>query len=113
MNDKYTYLFEVSGGNPELIKDLIDTFEKTVINLKQKIISDFDNNNFKNLPSYFHQLKSNVAVFDMHKWVEKFKDLEDTQIENYKNINIKKLLEEFTGEYKKVITEVKEIINKI
>ncbi|MCX7954224.1 MAG: hypothetical protein N3A01_03425 [Bacteroidales bacterium] len=112
MKNKYHYLYEVSQGNKEIIIELLEIFKNTVNNLLQKIINEHKNNDYTNLPSYFHQLKSNVAIFGMEKWSNKFKEFENTPIQNFEHINITEILEHFITDYHTVIEEVNDLITK-
>ena len=65
MEIDFTYLETLSDGDTDFITEFVSTFEKTSINLIQKMEAELASNDFENLGKSAHQLKPSAKMLGL------------------------------------------------
>ena len=108
-----SYLSGMSGGNPDIIKEMINIF----IDQTQEYIIDMqkhlDEKNYLQLGKLAHKAKSSVAIMGMNDLAVELKTLalltkEEKDIEGYP-----KIVDNFRNLSKQAIAELKELLPKL
>jgi len=108
-----TYLSGMSGGNPDIIKEMISIF----IEQAEEYVVDFqkllDEKNYLALGKLAHKAKSSIAIMGMNDLAADLKKLElltkdNSEIETYQGF-----VDNFNSLCKTAIVELKEISSTI
>jgi len=86
-----SYLREMSGGNKELVLEMISIFQSQVVEFGQTMDQLLDSKQYELLGKLAHKAKSSVAIMGLENLAQRLKDLENSaregiNIETYANI---------------------------
>jgi HPt (histidine-containing phosphotransfer) domain-containing protein len=101
-----TYLNGMSGGNIDLIKEMIDIFKLQI----PEFVADFDNaisnENWKQIASIAHKAKSSVSIMGIARMANILKEMESIAKQNPDKEKISEMIEDFTITTKEAIEEL-------
>lgn len=107
MKTDLTYLKNMSGGNKEVMKEMIDIFCEQVKEISENMFQSLSDNDWLSLSRLAHKAKSSVAIMGMAEMENDLKKLEHYAAEQ-KEVDIyKSLVEKFDAECKIAIGELK------
>ncbi len=107
------YLKEMTGGEPEFLKEMIDMFLEQIVEFKEGLRDHFDKEEWLELGKLAHKAKSSVMTFGMNPLGYKLKELqlkteELADIETYEDYLI-----EFENLTTQASKELKEDLSKL
>ena len=113
MNYKFInteYLDSVSGGDPQIIKEIVTMFREQSIEISDEMRSHLKSKNYKSLAALAHKAKSSVEIMGMsalgsmlRKWEAQAREgIETEQYESYIN--------RFRNETSSAVTELEDVI---
>ncbi len=108
-----TYLLDVAGDNPDIIKEMITIFTSQVPEFIEEMNSCYKKADWYNLSMIAHKAKSSVAIMGMHGQANALKDLElltkdQKEIDKYEGI-----ISQFAIDCKIALTELESFKNKL
>jgi HPt (histidine-containing phosphotransfer) domain-containing protein len=80
-----SYLREMSGGNKELVLEMISIFNSQVIEFGQSMDQFLNNGDYESLGKLAHKAKSSVSIMGLEHLAQQLKSLENSAREG-KNI---------------------------
>jgi len=100
------YLDSVSGGDPEMIREIVTMFRDQSIEISGEMKLHFDSKNYKSLGALAHKAKSSVEIMGMNDLGSMLRTLEYQAREGTGS----ELYESYINRFKKETTEaVKEL----
>ena len=108
-----TYLLDVAGDNPDIIKEMITIFTSQVPEFIEEMNSCYKKADWYNLGMIAHKAKSSVAIMGMNGQANALKELElltkdQKEIDKYDGI-----ISQFTADCKIALTELESFKNKL
>ena len=85
MNIDLSYLREMSGGNKELVLEMISIFNSQIVEFGQSMDQLLSSGQFESLGKLAHKAKSSVSILGMDHLAQQLKNLENSARE-WKNI---------------------------
>ena len=108
-----TYLKDMTGGNKEVMKDMINIFISQVSEFAKEMKDLNNKKEYYKLGNLAHKAKSSISIMGMENLA---KDLKKFELEAKEEKNVDKY-EEFINHFKQLselaIDELKEILNKM
>jgi HPt (histidine-containing phosphotransfer) domain-containing protein len=108
-----SYLSGMSGGNPDIIKEMITIFNEQT----QEYIIEFqkllDEKNYLQLGKLAHKAKSSVAIMGMTELAADLKKLELLTKDNSETETYPAFVEKFIAQSKVAIEELKEVYSNL
>lgn len=77
MKTDLSYLQEMSGGNKELVNEMINIFKSQVIEFVADMENHLRNREFEQLGKLAHKAKSSVSIMGLNDLAKDLKNLED------------------------------------
>ena len=114
MNDHFQminldYLNEISDGNNDLLRDLVEMFFKQIPEYQKSFTDLYDKKDWVNLSRVAHKAKSAILMVGMNDLAQKLKKLEENAKEG-KNINeYQEIIAKFVRESDIALQELLEI----
>jgi HPt (histidine-containing phosphotransfer) domain-containing protein len=102
-----TYLKNMSGGNEEVVKEMIGIFIEQVNEISNDMILAVKEEDWLSLSRLAHKAKSSVAIMGMSELETELKRLERIAGEGKEVETFKTLVEKFTGDSRIAIEELK------
>lgn len=112
-NVDLTYLEKNSGGNPEFIKGLIETFLKNEANYINELRQIFLEKNQDKFRFYCHKMSSNYATFGATNMVDMIDRIKDVDLQNTSVEEMDLLLNNAKSIHEKVQAELLQIFKKV
>ena len=108
-----TYLSNTAGGNPEIIKEMIDIFIEQVKEYIRDMQKFLDEKDYMALGRLAHKSKSSVAIMGMNELAADLKTLELMAKEGKEIETYPSLVEKFVKQCEIAITELRETKTKL
>ena len=108
---KTEYLEMVSGGDCELIRELINMFRDQVVEIHYEMQSLLSAKSFYSLGLLAHKAKSSVAIMGMDDLAEMLKTLESKAKEGKDLSHFESYIARFGSETKAAIAELDDFVN--
>ena len=113
MKTDLTYLKEMSGGNKDLIREMITIFNAQVGEFSRDMDSHLEKKEYELLGKLAHKAKSSISIMGMNDLALELKTLENLardgkQIEKYEGI-----IDSFKNQTQLAVQELKEVLQKI
>jgi HPt (histidine-containing phosphotransfer) domain-containing protein len=106
------YLDSVSGGDPEIICELVNLFKEQSAEISGEMKSLFDAKNYKALGLLAHKAKSSVSIMGMNDLAAMLKTFE-LQAREEKEPRLYELyITRFRTETLEAISELEDLVNK-
>jgi HPt (histidine-containing phosphotransfer) domain-containing protein len=108
-----TYLNSMSGGSPEIVKEMIGIFIEQANEYIRDMPKHLDNKDYDALGKLAHKAKSSISIMGMTELAADLKTLElltkdSSEVESYSDF-----VEKFLSQTKSAITELSEIASKL
>ena len=108
MKTDLTYLQTMSGGDNNLIHEMIDIFIDQIKEIEEGMAALLEEKNYNSLGKLAHKAKSSVAIMGMNALAKKLKELELLAINNNNIETYPDYLALFSSESKEAIKELRE-----
>jgi len=108
-----TYLNSMSGGNPEIVKGMIDIFVEQAHEYIRDIQTHLDEKNYIALGKLAHKAKSSIAIMGMNDLAGELKTLELLSREGQEAEKYPAIVENFKIQCQKAIEELTDIASKL
>jgi len=105
------YLDSVSGGDPEIINEILVIFREQSVEIYNEMKSHLASKNYTSLGLLAHKAKSSVAIMGMNELANMLKTFELQAREGNESQLYESYLERFKSETQVAITELEGIIN--
>lgn len=113
MKTDLTYLKEMSGGNKDLVREMINIF----INQVEEFSRDMDNHlakkEYELLGKLAHKAKSSISIMGLEKLAKELKNLENLAKENKEPEKYPVILSFFKEETKVAVQELQEVLKNL
>lgn len=106
MKTDLTYLESMSGGNPEVIKEMIELFKEQIPEYKEEMRKSLDTKNWKALSEIAHKSKSSLNIFGMADLAKKMQTLEHLAKEGKDPELYESLVNDFATEVDEAMAEL-------
>ncbi len=103
-----TYLTSMAGGNPEIIKEMIQIFIEQVEEYIKEMHKYLDEKDYISLGKLAHKSKSSVAIMGMNDLATELKTLELLAKESKEPEKYSMMVENFESQCKTAISELQE-----
>lgn len=107
------YLEMVSGGDREIISELIDIFRQQSRDFHEEMLSLFGSKLYSQLGQLAHKAKSSVAIMGMEQLASRMKHLELTAKEGDKPEEYREIIEYFRSESALALEELDDYLKRI
>ena len=95
MKTDLSYLREMSGGNKELVLEMIGIFREQVIEFSTEMDKHLANHDYESLGKLAHKAKSSVSIMGLQELAADLKDLENLAREGKKTETYPGIVEKF------------------
>jgi len=106
------YLDSVSGGDPEIICELVNLFKEQSVEISEEMKSLFDARNYKLLGLLAHKAKSSVSIMGMDDLAVMLKTFEIQAREEKESHLYESYIIRFSAETKAAIVELEDLVNR-
>ncbi len=116
MNYKFIsteYLDSVSGGDPEIIREIVDLFRDQIIEMHNEMRSLLKEKNYHSLGMLAHKAKSSVSIMGMKDLADMLKNFELEAKEGKYPDRYKTYIERFFKETKIAVTELDDLVKNM
>lgn len=107
------YLDSVSGGDPAIVKELVDLFKGQVVEFSFEMNSLFHEKNYKSLGMLAHKAKSSVAIMGMSDLAELLKSFELEAKEGISPEKYESYINRFSHDTRMAVSELDELIENM
>ena len=105
-----SYLKTTTENDPTMIRELIRLFLEQLPDLKNNILTAFENKNWKALKEAAHKAKSSFQIVGAYDQADELKKMEIMSVENRPKQDYEILIRNFKNTCKKIVIELEEII---
>jgi HPt (histidine-containing phosphotransfer) domain-containing protein len=106
------YLDSVSGGDPEIICELVNLFKEQSAEISEEMKSLYDAKNYKLLGLLAHKAKSSVSIMGMDDLAVMLKTFELQAREEKEPHLYESYIERFSAETQAAIEELEDLVNR-
>jgi HPt (histidine-containing phosphotransfer) domain-containing protein len=107
------YLKEITGGEPEIMKEFIQMFFDQLPEFRDGLTSNLANKKWKELGELAHKAKSSVMTFGMNELGYRLKELQLKTQKLEDTDSFAEYVDEFMNEIAQAEIELKEDISKL
>jgi HPt (histidine-containing phosphotransfer) domain-containing protein len=107
------YLELVSGGDREIISELVDIFRQQSKEFHEEMLSLFGTKSYSQLGQLAHKAKSSVAIMGMEELASRMKYLEMSAREGNNTGEYQEIIEFFRSESALALKELDDYLRKI
>jgi HPt (histidine-containing phosphotransfer) domain-containing protein len=108
-----SYLREMSGGNKELVLEMISIFNSQVIEFGQTMDQLLASGQFESLGKLAHKAKSSVSILGMEHLAQQLKNLENSTREGKDRDTYAAIVAEFKQETTEAVRELKLVTHNL
>ncbi len=113
MKTDLSYLQEMSGGNKDLVMEMISIFKSQVTEFAVNMENHLNNKEFELLGKLAHKAKSSVSIMGLNELAKDLKKLENLAKEGKKTEQYPVLIRKFKKETEEAIEELNIVQNNI
>lgn len=113
MRTDLNYLKTMSGGDPELMKEMIEIFNQQVVEISREMQDLLDNREYPTLGKVAHKAKTSVAIMGMNDLAGELKQLESNAKDSKNPESYQDSVDNFRIETDKAIKELNEFIKNL
>jgi HPt (histidine-containing phosphotransfer) domain-containing protein len=106
------YLDSVSGGDHDIICEIVNLFREQSVEISQEMRSHFDAKNYKLLGLLAHKAKSSVSIMGMNDLAEMLKTFELKAREEEDTHLYESYIIRFQAETGEAVRELEHLVNK-
>lgn len=107
------YLDSVSGGDNEIILEIIAMFRDQVVEFHSEMLALYTEKNFHALGLLAHKAKSSVAIMGMNDLAVMLKNFELQAKEGIESDKYESYIEKFRNDTGEALKELDDLINKM
>jgi HPt (histidine-containing phosphotransfer) domain-containing protein len=114
MNYKFInteYLDSVSGGDPEIVREIVNMFKDQSVEIYNEMTSHFSEKNFTSLGLLAHKAKSSVAIMGMNDLAIMLKTFELEAREGKESELYESYIKRFKVETDAAVKELENLVN--
>jgi HPt (histidine-containing phosphotransfer) domain-containing protein len=104
------YLDSVSGGDPEIIKEIVDMFREQSVEISNEMQSHLNSKNYKSLGALAHKAKSSVEIMGMSDLGSMLRTLESQSKEGKETELYESYINRFRIETIAAVAELEDLI---
>lgn len=105
------YLDSVSGGDPEIIRELVKLFKEQTVEMFNEMKTHYSTRNYKMLGLLAHKAKSSVSIMGMNELALMLKTFELQAGENKESDLYDSYISRFRDETDAAIKELEDLLN--
>jgi HPt (histidine-containing phosphotransfer) domain-containing protein len=113
MKTDLTYLKEMSGGNKDLIREMISIFNTQVGEFSRDMDNLLEKKEFELLGKLAHKAKSSISIMGMNDLAIELKTLENLARESKQTDKYAGIITSFKNQTQLAVLELKEVLQKI
>jgi HPt (histidine-containing phosphotransfer) domain-containing protein len=113
MKTDLTYLKEMSGGNKDLIREMITIFNTQVVEFGRDMDTLLEKKEYEQLGKLAHKAKSSISIMGMKDLAVELKTLENLTREGKQTEKYAGLISSFNNQTQLAVQELKEVLQKI
>ena len=113
MKTDLTYLREMSGGNTELVLEMIGIFRNQVVEFATEMEDLLKKKQYELLGKLAHKAKSSVAIMGLNELASDLKQLENNARESKNPESYPELIEKFKRETAEAVKELNIVAKNI
>lgn len=106
------YLDSVSGGDPEIICELVNLFKEQAVEISEEMKSLFDAKSYKMLGLLAHKAKSSVSIMGMEDLALMLKTFELQAKDEAESHLYESYIARFSTETRAAIEELEDLVNR-
>jgi HPt (histidine-containing phosphotransfer) domain-containing protein len=107
------YLDSVSGGDPEIIREIVIMFKDQSIEIYNEMKSHFSGKNYNSLGLLAHKAKSSVAIMGMNDLALMLKTFELQAKEGKESELYESYITRFKSETEAAVKELEDLVNNL
>ncbi|NOY37762.1 MAG: Hpt domain-containing protein [Chlorobi bacterium] len=107
------YLNSMSGGNPDIIREMIEMFNQQIPGFIQEMNDLYNRQDWIKLGALAHKAKSSIAIMGMDELTGKMKELEMKARNSEDTDTYKHYITLFEDQTNQAVEELKEIIKTL
>jgi HPt (histidine-containing phosphotransfer) domain-containing protein len=104
------YLNSVSGGDSEMIREIIVMFKDQVVEIHNEMKSFFEQKNYYSLGLLAHKAKSSVAIMGMSDLASMLKDFEQKAKEGKEPEKYQSYIDKFKSDTAEAVKEIDDLL---
>lgn len=108
-----SYLREMSGGNKDLVLEMITIFESQVVEFGQSMDQLLADKQYESLGKLAHKAKSSVSIMGLEQLAQQLKDLENATREGKNIETYAAIVSAFKLETTEAVRELKLVTNNL
>jgi HPt (histidine-containing phosphotransfer) domain-containing protein len=108
---KMEYLDSVSGGDPEVINELLEIFREQSVEIYNEMKSHLASENYPSLGLLAHKAKSSVAIMGMSEMADMLKKFELQARDGKESQLYESYIERFLSDTQVAIKELEDLIH--
>ena len=108
-----SYLRDMSGGNNELILEMISIFKSQVVEFGQNMDQLLNSKEFESLGKLAHKAKSSVSIMGLNNLAQQLKNLENSAREGINIETYAGIVDAFKQETAEAVLELDRISNNL
>lgn len=110
MKTDLTYLKNMSGGSPEIIKEMVNLFAEQVVEIAEQMHEALANKDWVNLGKLAHKAKSSVAIMGMNDLSAELKRLELIAGQGIETESYPAIVSKFNSDCSEAVIELQKYI---
>ena len=107
------YLYSVSGGDSEIIREIVTMFSEQVVEIYDQMKTLFGDKNYQELGMLAHKAKSSVAIMGMNELATLLKTFELETREGKNNEKYGSYIERFAHDTQEAVKELENMAGDI
>jgi HPt (histidine-containing phosphotransfer) domain-containing protein len=108
---KMDYLDSVSGGDPDIINEILTMFKDQAVEIYNEMISHYSLKNYSSLGSLAHKAKSSVSIMGMEDLALMLKTFEYQARDGKESEKYESYIERFKVETDTAVLELEDLVN--
>jgi HPt (histidine-containing phosphotransfer) domain-containing protein len=104
------YLKTTTENDPAVIRKLIKLFLEQLPDLKNNLLTAYENKNWKGLKEAAHKAKSSFQIVGDYKQADELKQMEIMSFENRPKHDYEQLIQNFKNTCKQIVIELEAVI---
>jgi HPt (histidine-containing phosphotransfer) domain-containing protein len=113
MKTNLTYLKEMSGGNKDLVKEMITIFINQVEEFTRDMENHLHNKEYELLGKLAHKAKSSISIMGLDKLAKDLKNLENLARESKEPDKYPVILSFFKEETQAAVQELEDVLKNL
>jgi HPt (histidine-containing phosphotransfer) domain-containing protein len=108
-----SYLREMSGGNKELVLEMISIFKSQVVEFTTNMNQLLNDKQYEQLGKLAHKAKSSVSIMGLEELATQLKDLENSTQQGKNMDTYSKIVDDFEKDTSEAVKELDMVVQNI